>query len=248
MTGQDGDPFRGRRWHWPSKRSIFEKNLLIQKHLKIAEKGTFFSFTRKKARKSAFFLPPESEICRHLRSSISTGYSTFFRFFCRSENPKISTFLRFPDIMIFAVRNQNFQKSALLRKVEILRFLLSGSDFWQVTYGSLQTAKNRTFSRFCDFCRFLRFLWFLQILQILQISGLSGKVRKVRFWTAQNSTFWCPKFRTFCNISDIVSISVIWWQTTCLDVCCYIFFWVFCWPKKLEKYISLASTTLVTAG
>ena len=33
MTGEDGDPFRKSRWHWPSKRRDFEKNLLITKSL-----------------------------------------------------------------------------------------------------------------------------------------------------------------------------------------------------------------------
>ena len=99
MTGQDGDPFGDLRWRWPSKRSNFEKNLLIQKSRIQPEKRTFFSFTLENPRKSAFFLPPICAVCREERSSISTGYSTFFRFFWGVKKVEIFGIFRiFPDL------------------------------------------------------------------------------------------------------------------------------------------------------
>ena len=86
MTGEDGDPFGGPRWHWPSKRSNFEKKSLITKIVKIAEKGTFFSFTLEKPRKMALFLPPKVQNYRHLRSSIPTVFWPFFSIFWGVEN------------------------------------------------------------------------------------------------------------------------------------------------------------------
>ena len=138
MTGEDGDPFRGRRWHCPSKRSIFEKNLLFTKTAKIAEKGTFFSFTQKNRWKSLFFYPPKSDFCRLPRRVVPTAHSTFLQFFLKRESAHQTRKLR--------VMSQTLRKSGLSKIVKIFKFF--------------------DFSRFCENPKIFDFFGFFVILHV----------------------------------------------------------------------------------
>ena len=186
MTGEDGDPFRGRRWHWPSKRSNFEKNLLITKSLKIAEKGTFFSFTPRKCRKSAIFLPPRSDFCRHLRRSDDTAASTNFRFFEGAKKSKI-----------LALFSDSGKSRNLVSELDSghpdgpakVATLASGQRFQPGPYETLQMAKISTFRENSRFCGFSGFLHFFEILQIFVIFADFWHFRKC----PKKSIFWTPK-------------------------------------------------------
>ena len=171
--------------------------------LKIAEKGTIFCFTLEKVEKSAFFLPPRSEICRHLRRVVPTAYRPKFRFFWGPEKSKILHFfwhLRDPEI---SCPDKDFQKSGLLRKVAKSRDFVSGQRFQQVTYGSLWDAKNSTFRTFSRFLRFSGFLWFFRISQDFEISGLLRTCPESTTFGTSELDFWGPKKFKISDIPDI---------------------------------------------
>ena len=258
MTGEEGDPFRGPRWHWPSKRRDFEKNLLITKSRIQPEKRTFFSFTPKNGRKSAVFLTPELKKCPLLRSSISSWYSTFFRLFWGSKIPKIlhffSTFLGPQKSWFFGLRTNFRTFWPNPPNPEISRFW----RFWPDTYGGTWMAKISRFSRFCQKVEILSIFEILalsalfpKIQQNLEKSTFSGHVRKCpkvaildtsncSTLRSQNLNFRTLSGHKFRDLTGVIGPNM--WV-----VICAIFLSFLC-AKKLEKYISLASTTLVTAG
>ena len=216
--------------------------------LKIAEKGTIFCFTLEKVEKSAFFLPPPIEICRHLRRVVPTAYRPKFRFFWGPEKSKILHFfwhLRDPEI---SCPDKDFQKSALLRKVPKSGDLVSGTRFQDLTYGSLWDAKNSTFRTFSRFLRFSGFLWFFRISQDFRISGLFRKRRESTILDTSELDFWGPKnsrFRTFrTQVSDIDSS--VDRGHVCGIICTYFSEFFVC--KKIGKIYLFGLNHLVTAG
>ena len=248
MTGQEGDPFGGPRWHWPSKRRDFEKNLLITKSLKIAEKGTFFSFTLRKVEKLTIFLPSRSEICRHLRRVVPTAYRPKFRKFWGPRKSKFSHFFWTSGGPKISCPDTNLRKSALSRKVEILAILVSGTRFRDLTYGSLLGPKISRFPDFSGFLRFLRFLRFFRISQDFRISGLFRTCRESTIFGTSELDFWGPKnsrFRTFrTQVSDMESS--VDRGHVCGIICTY--FSVFFVCKKNGKIYLFGLNHLVTAG
>ena len=216
--------------------------------LKIAEKGTIFCFTLEKVEKSAFFLPPPIEICRHLRRVVPTAYRAIFRKFWGPEKSKFSHFfwhLGNPEI---SCPDTNLQKSALSRKVEILAILVSGTRFRDLTYGSLLGPKKSTFSGFSGFLRFLWFLWFFRISQDFRISGLFRKSRESTILDTSELDFWGPKnsrFRTFrTQVSDMESS--VDRNHVCGIICTYFSEFFVC--KKIGKIYLFGLNHLVTAG
>ena len=248
MTGEEGDRFGGRRWHWPSKPCNFAKNLLITKTVKIAEKGTFFSFTLEKVEKLTIFLPSRSEICRHLRRVVPTAYRPKFRKFWGPEKSKFSHFFWHSGNPEISCPDTNLRKSALSRKVEILAILVSGTRFRDLTYGSTLEAKKSIFSRFSGFSGFLWFLWFFRISQNFRISGLFRKCRESTILDTSELDFWGPKnsrFRTFrTQVSDIDSS--VDRGHVCGIICTYFSEFFVC--KKIGKIYLFGLNHLVTAG
>ena len=238
MTGEEGDPFGGPRWHWPSKRSNFEKKSLITKTVKIAEKVTFFSFTLEKPRKSAIFLPPERQNYRLFRSTFPTVVWPFFSIFLRSKIPKFSHFFSDSGNRKKSCPDTKSRKSHFSGKVRIFEILVARQDFCGLRRIPFKVPKSRLFRDFPDFCDFSDFSENSGFFKISGFPDFSGNVQKVRFWTPQNSTFELPKssgFRTFrTKVSDMkssVNMRPVSWNIS-------IFFCVFCVQKKW-KNISL---------
>ena len=235
MTGQDGDPFGGRRWHWPSKRSNFEKNLLITETVKIAEKGTFFSFILENRWKLTIFLPPRSEICRHLRRVVPTAYSTIFPIFRGVKISKFSHFFWPSGNRQNSCPDTNFRKSHFSGKVEIFWILAPDKDFGRFRMVAFKVPKIRHFRNFLDFCDFCDFCWFLRFRTISGFLDFSGNCPKSTILDSSKVDFWGPKISRFLTISDMRRGHEIQCQhATCVvSICTY--FFVFFGNKKYEK-------------
>ena len=259
MTGQDGDPFGDLRWRWPSKRSNFEKNLLIQKSRIQPEKRTFFSFTLENPRKSAFFFA--SDLCCMPRGAIIDlhGIQHFFSIFLggqKSRNfrnfsdfsgPEKSRFFWLPT----AVRTDlpNLPKSRLLARwldLSLRRMVLAkpAKPAKISTFG-----QKSTFWRFCDFSGFFGFFRICQDLSgfatFRTFADFSANLTKSTILDTSKPDVWGPKISLlFGHLFRHAATH----ETACVgcDICAI--FLSFLCAKKLEKYISLASTTLVTAG
>ena len=259
MTGEDGDPFRGRRWHCPSKRSIFEKNLLFTKSLKIAEKGTFFSFTPKNRWKSLFFYPPKSDFCRLPRRVVPTAHSTFLSIFFKRESALQTRKLRAKSPtcglsgLSKIVKNfKNFTFSRFCENPKILRFFW----FFVIRHVPYTNRQNRNFSQlfatfvdfadFVDFCKFLDFSRFRKTRNFSSFGTRSWHVQNLvselvcryDIRDTQNPSLRCPKVANFCihAASESCTFRVV--KTIALGELCLLFFWVF-ETSKNWKNISL---------
>ena len=220
MTGEDGDPFRKGRWHWPSKRRDFEKNLLITKHAKIADFATFFSFTLEKCRKSTFFLGPPRRFYRLLRPSISTVHSSNFRFFWGVRNvdffaifsisgtcQKVARILPEPGFRPARSRSQTCQN--LARNLPGLATCQNLPDLPESKIFAIFWifAIFHDFRDFRDFSGFSRFLWFLRFLTI---SDRSWHVQKVEILDTSDAICEVSKSWDFwhvrCRVSSLDSV------------------------------------------
>ena len=174
----------------------------------------------------------------------------------RRQSPDCPDCQKFRNFSIFSI----FRDFAKIRKFSIFfDFLWFGMYPTQTT----RIATFRNFSRFCGFCRFCRFL------QIFGFFRISQKSQLFEFW---EQILTCPE--SCCqNMSagtTFVTLQTRVWGVQKLPTFAYMqhlkvdrfelsadcFSWSFVlaifsnfWDvKKLKKYISLATTTLVTAG
>ena len=150
----------------------------------------------------AFFLPPPRRICRHLRSSRVTAYSSTFRFFWCPEIAKNRDFFGLSGCPKIAVRTA-FRTSPDMSGMS--RKLLRRAIFWHPARTPFRWPKITIFRDFRDFCDFSRFLRFLRFLRFFADFWTFGHVRKVPekydsghqkldFLVSKNRTFWT--FRT----------------------------------------------------
>ena len=119
----------------------------------------------------ALFLPPRSDFCRHLRRVVPTAYRPKFSIFLALSGTKILALFWHFSGPNFWLSGGPIQKSDLPDQTSRKVPKVEKSGFCRITYGSLQTAKNSTFSDFCDFSGFCDFLRFLQFLDFPQDSG-----------------------------------------------------------------------------
>ena len=135
----------------------------------------FFLYPWKSLKNGVFFTAAEWNM-PPFATRRSHGIQTNFSDFLRSQNFEIfALFFDFPKSTKF-MSDSKFLDFRLFRKSRDFPDFSSGQGFWQVAYGSLQSAKNSTFLRFFGF---LRFLWFLLIFAISYDFRISGHFRKL---------------------------------------------------------------------
>ena len=137
-------------------------------------------------------------ICDH-RSPRHTAH--FFDFFAGRKIRKFSTFLRFCEIVIFAVRTQNFRNLHFCEKSRFCDFCCPNSDSDRsrmVAFRQQKIVLFRDFADFADFCDFCDFCRFCKFCRFLDFPEKSEKYdfgrHKTRLFGVQNfvlsATFW----------------------------------------------------------
>ena len=168
-----------------------------------------------------------------------------FRFFGTSGSPKFCTFFGLFGTWFFGLRTASRPDFRTWPKSRFLALWLSGWRFWQVLYGSLQMAKKSTFLRFLRFLRFFRFFAIFSIFRDFPDFRTFPEIcRKYDFWHLKTRLFELLKFQDFGTFwISFRHVSI--WDFVCWYVHIFLSFLA---TKKLKKYITLATTTLVTAG
>ena len=222
------------------------------------KKDIFFLYPRKSSKKCVFFA---SDLCCMPRGAIIDlhGIQHFFSIFLggqKSRNfrnfsdfsgPEKSRFFWLPT----AVRTDlpNLPKSRLLARwldLSLRRMVLAkpAKPAKISTFG-----QKSTFWRFCDFSGFFGFFRICQDLSgfatFRTFADFSANLTKSTILDTSKPDVWGPKISLlFGHLFRHAATH----ETACVgcDICAI--FLSFLCAKKLEKYISLASTTLVTAG
>ena len=247
----------------------FWKKSAIHKNAQNCRKRYIFFLYPKKSLKKCIFLPSEKRFLPSSATRRSYGTQHIFVDFFQGPKCAPDTKVGAPDAKVRIVRIVKnfeifrfFRFFAILRKSENFRFFSIFCGLACTLHKPPESQLFATFrgfvdfADFADFCKFLDFSGFRKNRNFSSFGSRSWHVQnlaartclQVRHLWHSRQEFECPKVANFCvhaaseSWSFRVVSGLLSWRVV---LAIFSNFWD---VKKLKKYISLATTTLVTAG